>query len=211
MIAKLHYISQETDEKGHLENIDEACAAGVDWIQLRVKDKPVEEIERMALGAKAICEIYGARLIINDHVEIARSIGADGVHLGKEDTAPAEAREILGKEAIIGGTANSLDDIRELAKTGVDYIGLGPYRFTSTKKNLSPVLGLEGYQELMSDLTNKGIDIPIVAIGGIQVSDIAPILNTGVYGIAVASLINKTQEKKKITVQILNCLKNGNA
>lgn len=211
MIAKLHYISQETGEKGHLENIDEACAAGVNWVQLRVKDKPVEEIERMALGARAICELYGTRLIINDHVEIARSIGADGVHLGKEDIAPDEARKILGQDAIIGGTANSLDDIRELIKAGVDYIGLGPYRFTSTKQKLSPVLGLEGYKHLMSELTKMQIQIPVVAIGGIQVSDIPPILNTGIYGVAVASLINNAPNKKEITLQILNSLKNGKA
>ena len=109
--------------------------------------------------------------ILNDRVELAALIGADGVHLGKNDMSPMEARSILGPQAIIGGTANTFDDILRLIDESVDYIGLGPFRFTSTKKNLSPVLGIEGYAHIFQLCKEHNINIPIVAIGGLDKSD----------------------------------------
>ena len=93
-----------------------------------------------------ICRKYNATLILNDHVHLVKEIGANGVHLGKSDMSPVKARELLGSNYIIGGTANNMEDIRQLHKSGVDYIGLGPFRFTRTKKNLAPILGIEGYK-----------------------------------------------------------------
>jgi thiamine-phosphate pyrophosphorylase len=126
---------------------------------------------------------------VNDNITIAQLAGADGVHLGKEDMQPDEAREILDGNFIIGGTANTMDDVRRLNNMKVDYIGLGPFRFTTTKTNLSPVLGVNGYAEIMQQCAGENISIPIIAIGGIQWNDIEVLMQAGVDGLAVSSAI----------------------
>lgn len=191
MIAHLHYITQDIEGVSHHELAMQACSAGIDWVQLRVKNKTHNEWLDIALQTELVCRKHHSKLIINDNPTIAKQIKADGVHLGKSDMSPHEARQILGSSAIIGGTANTMEDIINLHNQGVDYIGLGPFRFTSTKENLSPVLGLEGYKTIIEQCRTKGISIPIVAIGGINVEDIKPLVETGVYGIAVASAISK--------------------
>jgi thiamine-phosphate pyrophosphorylase len=142
-------------------------------------------------------------LIINDNVTIAKEIGADGVHLGKNDMHPTEAREILGGEAIIGGTANTIEDVVQLSGSGVNYIGLGPYRFTTTKDKLSPILGLEGYMKIMREVQMMSIDIPIIAIGGIVPGDVAALMETGIYGVAVSSAINQSIDKHSVIKEFI--------
>jgi thiamine-phosphate pyrophosphorylase len=168
---------------------EKACKGGLRWVQLRVKNKPADEWQAIALETKKVCTQYGATFIVNDNVQIAQSVGADGVHLGKEDMQPNEARKILGNNFIVGGTANTLDDVRRLNEMKVDYIGLGPYRFTNTKANLSPLLGLNGYTEIMQQCGAENLGIPVIAIGGIQLSDIEVLMQTGVQGLAVSSAI----------------------
>ena len=210
MISRLHYISQETNENDHLTNIAEACEAGVDWVQLRVKDLDLEQIEEMAFEAKTICKKYGAKLIINDHVEIAKAVKAHGVHLGQNDMDPVEARNILGARPYIGGSANTWEQIELLYESkAVDYIGLGPFQFTETKENLSPVLGLRGYSNVLNNMIIRDMDIPIIAIGGIELKDILDIQLTGCHGIAVASLINNSDNKKEIISEIKLHLPDG--
>ncbi len=189
MIARLHYITQDIVDVPHQELAITACSAGIDWVQLRLKNRSYNEWEDIAFKTEMVCRKYHARLIINDNVSIAKAVKADGVHLGKTDMSPREARLELGSKAIIGGTANSFEDIEKLNEEGVDYIGLGPFRFTTTKENLSPVLGIEGYKTILVQCKKKGITIPIIAIGGIQIEDVKLIAETGVYGIAVASAI----------------------
>ncbi|WP_044204542.1 thiamine phosphate synthase [Flammeovirga sp. OC4] len=189
MIHKLHYISTEKKDKNHLQHIQEACEAGCRWIQLRAKDISTEDYIALAKKAKVITNLHNAILLINDRPDVAKAVNADGVHVGKEDISPAEAREILGEGKVVGGTANTIEDIQRLYDYGVDYIGLGPFRFTQTKKKLSPILGLEGYQSLLDECKERGIDTPIIAIGGIEVTDVENILKTGVHGIAVSGVI----------------------
>lgn len=168
-----------------------AAERGLDWIQLRLKDTPYADWKKAALATQAVCRDYNATLIINDNPHLAQDIGADGVHLGKQDMPPAEARALLGPEFIIGGTANTFADIERLAAAGVDYIGLGPFRFTTTKQNLSPVLGLAGYADLLAQCRAAAITIPLIGIGGITLPDVAPLLGLGLHGVAVASAITK--------------------
>ena len=111
------------------------------------------------------------------------------VNLGKTDLCPLDARILLGKNKIIGGTANTLDDCINLVQKKVNYIGLGPYQDTNTKKNLSPILELKGYQNIIRNLRNMNINIPIYAIGGIVVKDFDLLKNVGVSGLAVSSLL----------------------
>lgn len=207
MISKLHFISQETSEFTHLEGIERACRAGVDWVQLRIKGKSVGEIIVIAKQAKIICDAFGAKLIINDHPFVAKEIGAYGLHLGKEDLPLNQARAIVGHEMIIGGTANTIEDIISHAKNGADYIGCGPFRFTKTKVKLSPILGSDGYRNIVAETKKLNINIPIIAIGGIETKDIPAILETGIYGIAVSSLIAFSEDPQQEVNKIKELLK----
>ncbi len=189
MIDKLHYISQQPGNRTHLSAIKGVLDAGGKWIQLRVKNQPENIVRDYALSAKKLCEQYDAKLIINDYPAIAIETGAHGVHLGLNDMSVAEARAIVGYEMIIGGTANTFNHIQQRAAEGVNYIGLGPYRFTKTKRNLSPILHLEGYNKIMEQVKNAGIEIPIIAIGGIELKDIPALMQAGVYGVAVSGAL----------------------
>ncbi|MCP4437751.1 MAG: thiamine phosphate synthase [Aureispira sp.] len=199
-ISKLQYISQGDSPKEHLQQIEAICKAGGDWVQLRLKNVDSNTYIQTAQEAKTICQKYAATLIINDNVEVAKTINADGVHLGQGDMNWLEARKILGTTKIIGATANSIEHIQHIMDSNaeVDYIGVGPFRHTTTKKKLSPILGLEGYQKLLDQLKSKKFDIPIIAIGGILVDDIAEILGTGVYGIAVSGLLSQSTKKSAL-------------
>jgi len=185
----LQYISQGKTIQEHLDNIETVCKAGGKWIQLRLKNVSLIEYLIAAKKCRTICDTYGAIFIINDNVGIAGEAQADGIHVGLTDANPKEARKQLGDNAIIGGTANTLEDCIKHIKDGVDYIGLGPLRFTTTKDKLSPVLGIEGYTHILKSLSEKGYQTPVIAIGGIELSDIAALSKTGVSGIAVSGLL----------------------
>ena len=201
------YISHYTPAIGYVDGIRMALEGGCKWVQLRMKDAPEEEVLACAKEALQLCRQHGAKFILDDHVELVETAGADGVHLGKNDMPVDEARKILGPDKIIGGTANTIDDIIRLHRQGADYIGCGPFRFTTTKKKLSPVLGLEGYRDIVLKMREKGIDLPIVAIGGITVDDIPAIMETGVTGIALSGAILNAEDPKSMTESILETLK----
>lgn len=203
-ISKIQYISQGGTPAEHLLNIKEVCKGGVDWVQLRLKKVSDELYAETAVLAKGICDAYQVKLIINDNVQVAQDIQADGVHLGKEDMHPEQARQILGSDKIIGGTANTLDDCIRLSQVGVDYIGLGPYRFTTTKENLSPVLGIEGYQSIVRDLVNREVNLPIIGIGGIQPEDVIHLHHTGVHGIAISGALTNTNNIDEVIENFRN-------
>ena len=188
-----------------LESIRIACEAGVKWVQLRIKDLAAEQVMPTALAAKELCVQYGVLLTINDFPEVAQAVDAYGIHLGKEDISLTEARKIVGQK-LIGGTANTFDDIRQHVESGADYVGVGPFRFTSTKKNLSPILGLEGYKQLLGKCRKAGYHIPVLAIGGLALEDVEELLQTGVYGIAVSSLIVHATEPAAIVKKINHIL-----
>ena len=200
--ASIQFITHHTERYSYLDSVRLALEGGCRWIQLRMKDASPEEIMPVALEAMAICRKYEATFLIDDHVELVKQIGADGVHLGKSDMPIAEARKILGKGFLIGGTANTFDDVQRHYAAGADYIGCGPFRFTTTKKNLSPILGLEGYADIVSRMKESGIDLPIVAIGGITKEDIPSLMKTGITGIAISGSVlraeNPIEEMKEI-------------
>ncbi|WP_118974194.1 thiamine phosphate synthase [Taibaiella koreensis] len=194
MLPKLQYISQGATAPQQLEHIRKVLDLGCKWIQLRFKQQEQIVLVSLAETVKQLCAAYDAMLIINDHVNIAKEVAADGVHLGLSDTPVAVARQTLEAGKIIGGTANTLDDVRQRIREGCDYIGLGPYRFTATKEKLSPVLGLEGYRQLFASLSATERTVPIYAIGGILKEDIPALLDAGLYGIAVSGLLTHTVE-----------------
>lgn len=204
----LQYISHFTPQISYAEGIRMALEGGCRWIQLRMKDAPAEEIIACAKEVIPLCRRHGAKFLLDDHVELVRQLGADGVHLGKNDMPVDEARKILGPDIIIGGTANTIEDIIRLHKQGADYIGCGPFRFTTTKKNLSPILGLDGYKSIVLKMKELGIDLPIVAIGGITVEDIPAVMETGVSGIALSGAILGAPDPVEMTARIIKTIDN---
>jgi len=203
MISRLHYITQDLPDFSHAELAEFACKSGADWVQLRVKNKSFEEWLKIAEETKSFCKKFGVKLIINDNVQIAKEISADGIHLGKDDMNPKEARKILGKNFIIGGSTNTAGDVRKRIEEGCDYIGVGPFRYTSTKEKINPVLGLEGIKGIAEEF---GKQIPIIAIGGIQLEDIESLMQTGIHGLAVSSAINLQQDKVEMIKQFVSSL-----
>lgn len=183
----LQFITHPSDRMTIEEEIQRAVDGGCKWVQLRMKDAPREEVIATAKRAKEICKAADdCILVVDDYVDIAKELELDGVHLGKNDMDPTEARELLGADYIIGATANTFDDVQALRHLDIDYIGLGPMRFTTTKERLSPVLGLDGYRDIISRMKAASINLPVVAIGGITYDDIEDVMATGVNGIAVS-------------------------
>lgn len=203
---KLQFITHFTDRYSYFDSARMALEGGCRWIQLRMKDASPEELEYEARRVQTLCREYGATFIIDDHVELVKKLEADGVHLGKNDMPIAEARKILGNDFIIGGTANTFEDVQMHYAAGANYIGCGPFRFTTTKKNLSPVLGLEGYRNILNRMKDADIQLPVVAIGGITYEDIPEIMQTGVSGIALSGTILRADNPVEETRRILGLL-----
>ncbi|MBR4679022.1 MAG: thiamine phosphate synthase [Bacteroidales bacterium] len=203
----IQFISHQNARFSYLDGIKLALEGGCRWVQLRMKDAPDDEIISTAKEVKKLCVEFQATFIVDDHVSLVKIIGADGVHLGKNDMPVDTARRILGKDCIIGATANTFDDVENAYNKGADYIGCGPFRFTTTKKNLSPVLGLEGYKEIVNRMKQGGINIPVVAIGGILKEDIPQIMQTGISGIALSGAVLNAQDPVSEMKTILKILK----
>lgn len=203
----LQFISHYTERYSYLDSIRLALEGGCRWIQLRMKDTPDEEVRPVAIEALQMCRDVGATFIIDDRVELVKELGADGVHLGKNDMPISEARKVLGSAFIIGGTANTFEDVKAHYEASANYIGCGPFRFTTTKKNLSPVLGLEGYRHIVEQMEEANIHLPIVAIGGITAEDISAIMQTGVTGIALSGTILHAEKPIDEMKKIINITK----
>jgi len=200
IIPKLHYISQGSSPKEHLDNIQKACSSGTELVQLRLKNVSEKKILKIANAAREITSHFQTRLIINDHYKIAKAIKADGVHLEKSDVCPTIARKHLYTWQMIGGTANTLQDCEILLDKEVDYITLGPYRVEITKDNLNPPLGLNGYTAIIENLKTE---TPIIGAGGMTIKDVTDVLETGVSGITVSGEITRNFDSIKIFNQLL--------
>lgn len=201
----LQFITHFTDKLSYLQGAEQALQGGCRWVQLRMKDASDADVEAVARELMPLCRQHDAIFLVDDRVELCKKLGADGVHLGKNDMHPAEARKILGEKFIIGGTCNTLADVQRI-QNDVDYIGCGPFRYTTTKKNLAPVLGLDGYRNIVWGMRSEGVNIPIVAIGGISCDDIPYILETGVNGIALSGTILNAENPAAETKRILSTI-----
>ena len=201
-MTPLQFITHYTDRYSYADSARLALEGGCRWIQLRMKEASSDEFLQTGREVRALCRQYGATFILDDHVELVDELEADGVHLGKNDMPIAEARRILGSKALIGGTANTFDDVRRHYEAGADYIGCGPFRYTTTKQNLSPILGLEGYTNIVRRMREAAIPLPIVAIGGITKADIPALMQTGISGIALSGTIlragNPVEEMRNV-------------
>lgn len=191
---QLQFITHHTDRYTYADSARMALEGGCRWIQLRIKDATDDEVRPVARQVQQWCRDCGATFVLDDRVRLALELKADGVHLGRTDMPVEQARQVLGGQTIIGGTANTIDDVVRLAHAGADYIGCGPFRFTTTKQNLSPVLGLEGYERILSSIRAAGIRLPIIGIGGITPADIAPLRSIGLDGIALSGTVMRADD-----------------
>ena len=188
-MRQIQFITHKNDRYSYVDGARMALEGGCKWIQLRMKEASDDEVREAAAVIQPLCREHEAIFLLDDRVELAKELNADGVHLGRNDMPVDEARRVLGEEFIIGGTANTYEDVERLWRHGADYVGCGPFRFTTTKANLAPVLGLSGYKDIIDRMDEAGIELPVVAIGGILRDDVAAIMETGVSGIAISGAV----------------------
>lgn len=209
----IQFITHTNERYDYIDGVRMALEGGCRWIQLRMKDASEEEILKTAENTRKLCRQYDAVFLLDDYVELVERSGADGVHLGKDDMPIDEARRLLGRDKIIGGTANTFEDVKRIYSAGADYIGCGPFRFTTTKKKLSPILGLDGYRRIIEQMNAYRINLPVIAIGGILLPDVSDIMQTGVSGIAVSgAILNADNDNSPVATmkRFINELKSNN-
>lgn len=207
----LQFITHPSDKYSIPEEVQMVLEGGCKWIQLRMKEASDEEFRETALEIIPMCKENEAFLVFDDRVELAMELSVHGVHLGKNDMNPLVARETMGAEAIIGCTANTAADIIAFRGWDVDYVGLGPFRYTTTKANLSPVIGLDGYRSIVKEVRDADILLPIVAIGGITLEDIPSIMETGVNGVAMSGAIINATDPVDYTRRVLASLQEASS
>ena len=198
-IGKLCVITDTAVQKkySHFELAKMAVKGGADIIQLRDKFLPTNELIEEAVKISAYCKKHNVLFLVNDRVDIAMICDADGVHLGKEDIPVREARKLLGRKKIIGGTAHSLKEAKQREKEGADYIGYGHIYATGSKfKPEKP----KGTGEL--SIIVKKIKTPILAIGGIGIEKIPELKQTGVHGVAVIGSVVKNKNPQKAVKEL---------
>jgi len=193
-IGRCIFISRDLEGLSHSKQAKAALQGGLKHIQFRTKHLQYEQAVQEAKKIRTLCTDYGAFFTVNDEPHVAMECAADAVHLGLDDLPVSDARILVGSEMHIGGTCNTVADVVDRVRSGVNYVGLGPYQFTQTKQKLSPVLGLNGYVSILSTLKTLHIEIPIFAIGGIHFTDITSLLQTGVQGIALSSALGNTPD-----------------
>ena len=193
-----------TDEKACLEKdfyacIEEAIKGGVKIVQLREKNISTKDFYEKALKVKEICKNYGALFIINDRLDIAQAVGADGVHLGQSDMPIEEARKILKDKFLIGATARNIEEAKKVELSGADYIGSGAIFGTSTKDNAKK-LEMEELKKIVAS-----VKIPVFAIGGININNVGSLKNIGLQGIcAVSGILSEKDCKKAVDIMLKN-------
>lgn len=185
-----------------LDAAEEALRGGITMLQLREKTLPIEEFIWEGRALKSLCVKYGVPLIINDNVEVAKEVGADGIHLGVGDADINAARRILGQNAIIGASAHNIREAVEAERKGADYLGVGAAFGSGSKDNAASLSGLQIYQEISSR-----VSIPIVAIGGITSANLMKLKGLGISGIALISAIFGTANIEAETVRFAQLVK----
>ncbi|NQY08266.1 MAG: thiamine phosphate synthase [Flavobacteriales bacterium] len=209
LISKLQYITAQEEPESVCANVSEICALGIDWIQLRIKDLPPDQWKSLAIQCQTICKLHDVTFILNDNVELCKEINADGVHLGKADMNVKEARRFLGDNFIIGATANTYKDLLRVEPVA-DYIGLGPLRRTQTKKQLSPILGVDGVQDVMKKHIMDALEIPVVVVGGVIPEDILRLTGSNVHGVAISAALKDASDRNAVIADFKEQLEKSN-
>tara|TARA_B110000967_G_scaffold76202_1_gene78819 strand:- start:439 stop:1074 length:636 start_codon:yes stop_codon:yes gene_type:complete len=198
MIPKLHYISQGSSPKEHLDNIQNACAAGAELVLLDLQINSEKKFLKIAQQAREITAHFQTRLIINAHFKIAKDLKADGIHLDNSTPCPTALRKELSPWQLIGATANDLKDCEAYIQKEVDYVCLSPFR--ATEDTQSDLLGLNGFTAIIDALQTE---TPIIGVGGITTTDVKAILETGISGVGVSDEITQDFNTIKTFNQLL--------
>lgn len=205
-LLKLYLVTDRALSLGRSleEVVSEAVAGGVTIVQLREKDAPTGEFVQLGKRLKEILKPYGVPLIINDRVDVALAVDAEGVHIGQSDMPYEIARELLGPDKIIGLSVESMDDVAEANQFDVDYIGISPVYGTPTKTDTAEPFGLEGLRKAVAMSVH-----PTVAIGGMNKDTAAEVMQTGTDGIAVVSAISSALSPREAASDLLAIVKNN--
>jgi thiamine-phosphate pyrophosphorylase len=187
-ISKFHYLTQDLPNRSHVEQAKMACEAGANWIQYRCLSKGDDELIDEINQVAEISDDWGVTLILTNHYHLLDRVDAQGVHIEDFDADFKDIRKQIGDEKTLGASATNIDKLKAVQNSGVvDYCGYGPFAHTDTKPNNKPLLGFEGYRELQK---HPEIEIPVIAVGGIQLGDVEHLIKTGVFGIAVSAGVN---------------------
>lgn len=199
----LYAVTDRTWLKGRnlSSQVEEALKAGISFIQLREKDKTFDEFVRVAKKIKSVTDKYNVPFVINDNIEVALEVGADGVHVGQKDMVAKNARMLIGEEKILGVSVNTVEQAILAEKNGADYLGVGSVFTTTTKLDAKSV----SYNEL-KNICNS-VSIPVVAIGGISKDNILELKGSGIKGVAVISAIFAQPNIQSATKELLNLSK----
>jgi len=193
-VGRLHVITdfKLQQQRSHAELARLALRGGADTIQFRQKHGGIRNVLSQARATQAVCRDASMPMIVDDRLDVAQAVGAAGVHLGQEDFPIREARNLLGPDAIIGATANTVPQVEEALEEGATYVGLGPVFKTGSKRNPKSVVGLETLAEACD-----AVPIPVIAIGGITHDRVRPTLEAGAYGVAVLSAIATSKNPER--------------
>jgi thiamine-phosphate pyrophosphorylase len=195
-ISKFHYLTQDLPNRSHLEQVNIACEAGANWIQYRCLSKPDDALIDDINDIAAVCDEWGATLILTNHYHLLDRVDAQGVHIEDFDADLPDIRASIGDDKTLGASATNIERLLEVQNTGaVDYCGYGPFAHTDTKPNNKPLLGFEGYRQLQK---HPEIEIPVIAVGGIRLVDVEHLLETGIYGLAVSAAINLATDPGRV-------------
>lgn len=199
VIGRLHVITPQ--DRSPVACAREAAAAGSPVVQLRIKD--TSDRDRFALTEQVadVCTAHGTTLIVNDRVDLAQAVGADGVHLGADDLPVAAARKVLGPEKLIGATVRDTEAARRAEDEGASYLGVGPAYTTSTKYGLPDPLGPERIGKVAS-----AVGIPVIAIGGVTPDHVPTLLGAGAHGVAVVGAVWSASDPGDVVHQILSLM-----
>jgi thiamine-phosphate pyrophosphorylase len=195
-IENLQFITHDVQRLSHVEQAHIACEAGAKWIQYRCFTKNEEDLLKDINQIAEICDDWGATLIVTDHIHLKGKADIQGFHIEDMDADFTSLRIQLGEETTIGGSSNTVEGLIRLAKEGVDYAGFGPFKTTTTKPNNAPLLGINGYKQAMGLLKEQGINLPVLAVGGVTLADVPELLQAGVFGIAVSAAVNQAEDMR---------------
>lgn len=191
----------QTAGRDLLDVVGEALAGGVRGVQLREKDLPPRELLELARSLRELTERFGARLLVNDRVDIALEAKADGVHLGEASIPADAARRLLGPEKLIGVSCHSLTGARAAEERGADFITFGPVFFTPSKAPYGLPAGIDALAEAV-----RAVSLPVFALGGITRENVAEVIDAGVAGIALISAIGTAESPREEARKLLSLL-----
>lgn len=200
-LPRTMFITHYNDRFNYVDGALAVLEGGIRFVQLRMKDATDREVLASAEVLRPACDRRAALLTVDDRIHLLESGLFDGVHVGKNDMPVAEAKKFTGDRFLLGATCNTAEDVTAATLAGADYIGLGPFRFTGTKKNLSPILGIEGYRNILRG-RGEG-DLPVYAIGGITPADLPDLRTTGIYGVAVSGVMLTATDVREACGRIL--------